>query len=149
MKLPFTIRCVKSNIVGTPLHIFVKVICRDYFPWEFAAVLAFCRWNSPQLFAVRICCGYFPWVCFVHVSKPFLCVNKSFFFVIKFVLIESRPFLYVSKIFFIYDNFFINSVSFCYCPDSYGPLYLRKSSGHVLTFNERQRTSKYFESALV
>ena len=111
-----------------------------------AFVLAFCRWNSPQLFAVRIWCGYFLWVCFVYVlCMPFLCVNKSFFFVIKFLLIESRPFLYVNKIFFIYDNFFINSVSFCYCPGSYG----LKSSGHVLTFNEKQTTSKYFESALV
>ena len=53
MKLPFTIRCVKSNIVGTPLHIFVKVICRDYFPWEFAAVI--CLGFLPLEFAAAIC----------------------------------------------------------------------------------------------
>ena len=27
----------------------------------------------------------------------------------------------MSKTFFIYKNFFINSVSFCYCGGSYGP----------------------------
>ena len=69
MKLLFIIRCVKGNTVGTPSHIFVMVICRDYLPqdftaaicrgflqWEFAAV--FCRGNVPQLFAVAICRGY-------------------------------------------------------------------------------------------
>ena len=55
MKLLFIKRCVKSNIVGTPSHIFVTVICCGYLPQEFAA--AICR----GVFAVRICRSYLPW----------------------------------------------------------------------------------------
>ena len=47
-------------------------------------------------------------------SKPFFCVSKSFFFVNNLFLTESKHFLYVSKTLFIYENFFINSVSFLY-----------------------------------
>ena len=28
-----------------------------------------------------------------------------------------------AKLFFIYENFFINHISFCYCRGSYGPWY--------------------------
>ena len=71
MKLLFIIRCVKSNNVGTPSHIFVIVICRGYLPQEFAA--AICRKNLPQLFAVAICRGYLPWLFVVGL----LCVCKQ------------------------------------------------------------------------
>ena len=118
MKLLFIIRCVKSNIVGPPSHIFVMAFCRSYLPWKCA--VAICRGNLPQRLAVGICCSYLPWVCFVYVNKPFFCVSKSFFFVSKPFLIESKPSLYVSKTFFTYENLFINSVSFCYCRGSYG-----------------------------
>ena len=37
MELLFIIRCVKNNIVGTPSHVFVIVICRGYLPQEFGA----------------------------------------------------------------------------------------------------------------
>ena len=126
MKFLFINGCVKSNIVGT---LFVLVICYGYLPqlfavgichsfcrcvlpWEFA--VAICCGNLPQLFAVAICCGF----CFVYVSKPYFCVSKSFFFISKSFLIESKPLLYVSKTFSIYENFFINSVSFRYCGGS-------------------------------
>ena len=112
MKL-LSIICVKNNIVSTPS----EFICRGNMPWEFAA--CFCRRNLPQLF----CCRHFPWACFVYVRKPLFCVSKSFFFANKPFLIEREPFLYVSKTFFIYEDCFINSVSFCYCRGSYGPLY--------------------------
>ena len=49
----FIIRCAKSNIVGTPSYIFVKVICRGFLRWEIAA--AICRGNLEQLFILRIC----------------------------------------------------------------------------------------------
>ena len=112
MKLLFNIRCVKSNIAGTPMHIFVTVICYGYLLQELAA---------------DTCCSYLPWVCFVYISKPFFCVGKSFFFVSKCFLFETKPFLYVSKTFFIYENVFINSVSFCYCRGSYGPSWFSLS----------------------
>ena len=119
MKPLFIIRCVKSNIVGTPSNIFVTVLCRGYLPQEFAAAIG--RRNLSKLFVAGICRSYLQWVYFVYVSKPFFCVSKSFFFVRKSFLIEGKPFLYVSKIFFIYENVFIKSVSFCYCRGSYGP----------------------------
>ena len=86
MKLLFITRCVKSNIAGTPLHIFVTVIYYGYLPQELAAA---------------ICRSYLPWVCFVYVSKPFFCASKFFFFVSKSFLFESKPFLYMSKTFYL------------------------------------------------
>ena len=80
-------------------------ICRGFLPWELS---------------VAICHENLPWVCFVYASKPFFCVGISFLF-------ESKPFLYVNKIFFIYKNFFFNSVSFCFCRDSYGPPYKKEN----------------------
>ena len=93
MKLLFIIRYVKSNIVSTPSHIFVMVICLGYLPQLFA--VGICRSYLPWLFAVRICRDYLPWVCFVYVSKPFFCVSKCFFFLSKSFLIESKRFFYV------------------------------------------------------
>ena len=119
MKLLFIIRCVKCDIVGTPSHIFVIVICRGFLPGKFAK--AICRGNLSQLFAVRICRGYLSWVCFVYLSKLFSCLSKSFFFVNKTFLMESNSFLYVSKTFFTYEYFFVNSIYSCYCRGSYGP----------------------------
>ena len=76
MKLLFVIRCVKSNIAGTPSHIFVMAICRGVLPGEFA--VAICRGNSPQLFAVGLFC-----VCkqtfFLFEQILFLC--KQIFFI--------------------------------------------------------------------
>ena len=138
MKFLFIIRSVKNNIAGTPLHIFPNFqqllavgICRGFLPWEIAAAICrdvlpqlfavgICRSYLPQPFAVRICHGYLPWLCFVYVNRPF-CVSKSFFLVSESFLIESKPFLYVSNAFFIYEKFFINSVSFCYCRGCYWP----------------------------
>ena len=63
MKLLFTTTCVKSNIVGTPSHIFVMIICRSYLRLEFARAICrgFLPWNLPQLFAMVIFCGSLPW----------------------------------------------------------------------------------------
>ena len=97
---------VKSNIVGTPSQIFALGICRSYLSWEFAA--AVCWENLPWLFAMG-------WLCICE--QNFFCESKSFFIV-------NKPFLYDSKTFFVYGNFFINSVSFCYCRGSNGPLYI-------------------------
>ena len=118
MELLFIV-CVKNNIVDTPSQMFALIICRGNLPQLFA--VAFCHGNLPQLSAVAIYRENLPWVCFAYVSKPFLCVSKSFFFVNKHFLIERKPFLYVSKTFFIYEDFFISSVSFCYWRGSYGP----------------------------
>ena len=124
------LKCVKSNIVGTRSHIFVMLICRGFFavviwrsclPWRFAVWI--CRSYLPWELTVAIYRNYFPWefaetICrslFVCESKPFFCVRKSF-------LIKSKQFLYGNKTWFIYDNFFINSGSFCYCRGSYEPL---------------------------
>ena len=101
MKLLFVIRCVKSNIAGTPSHIFVMAICRGVLPWEFA--VAICRGNLPQLFAVEICHSYLLWVCFVYVSKPF-CLSKSFFFASKSFLFESKPFLICKQKLFLFPR---------------------------------------------
>ena len=59
MKLLLIIRYVKSNIAGTPSHIFLMVICYCYLLQEFAAPIY--RRNLPQLFAVAICRGFLPW----------------------------------------------------------------------------------------
>ena len=70
MKLPFIIRCFECNILGTPSHIFVKVICHCYLSWVFAA--AICRGNLPWLFAVGICCSYLPWLFPVRIYRSYL-----------------------------------------------------------------------------
>ena len=80
-----------------------------------------CNGYLPCLFAAAICRGNLPWLFAVGLFKPFFCVNKLFFFANESFLIEIKPFLYVSKSFFIYENFPINSVSYCYCRGSYGP----------------------------
>ena len=136
MMLLFTTTHVKSNTVGTPSHILVIVIFRSYFgrnfPQLFAVricrscfpllfVVAIYRGNQQHLPTVAICLGHFPWVSFVYVCKPFFYAIKSFFFVNNSFLIKSKPFQYMSKTVFIYVNFFINSVSFCYCRGSYRP----------------------------
>ena len=121
MKLLFII-CVKNNIVRTPSQMFALLICCGNMPWEFAASI--CRGNFLQLFAVAICGENLPWVCLVYVSKLFFYVSKSFFFVNKPFSIERKPFLYGSKTFFIYEDFFVNSVSFCYCRGSYEKIAL-------------------------
>ena len=70
MKFLFIIRCVKSNIVGTPSHIFVKVMCRNYLPWEFAAAI-FCGF-LPREFAAAICRGFLPWLFAVGIGRSYL-----------------------------------------------------------------------------
>ena len=52
MKLAFVIRFFKSDIVGTPWHIFVMAIWRGNLPKQF--VVAFLLGE----FAVAICCGF-------------------------------------------------------------------------------------------
>ena len=97
MKPLFTTKCVKSNIVGTPSHIFLMVICRSYFPG-----------NLPQLFTVAICREYLPRVCFVYVSKPFYCVIKSFFFVNNSLLIKTKKtFLLKPNLFSMWAKLFL------------------------------------------
>ena len=122
IKLLFIIRCVKSNIIGTPSHIFVMVICCGYLPLEFAGAIC-CR-NLPQLFAVAFCrenlsqlfaVAFLPWefaaaiylrrwpqlfaFAFCRGNLPQL--YCSFFFESKSFMIEKKPFLYVSKTFYL------------------------------------------------
>ena len=56
MKLLFT-RYLKTNVFGTPSHIFVMVICRGYLPQEFVVefTTAICRAFLPLELVVAIC----------------------------------------------------------------------------------------------
>ena len=80
----------------------------ENLPQGFAARI--CRGYLPREFAVAICRGYF---LFVFVSKPFFCICEQMLFIWNLFSCEQN--------FFICEIFFINSVPFCYCCDSYGP----------------------------
>ena len=113
--------CIFENLPGE----FAARICRKNLPWEFAAgicrgnlpqefAVGICRRNLPWLFAVRICRGYLPWV---------FCIRKRILFCIyeQILFIWKQTFFICEQNFLICEIFFINSVSFCYCRDSYGP----------------------------
>ena len=86
-------------------HDFLYCIFEN-LPWEFAVVI--CRRNLQWLFAVRICRAYLPWV---------FCIYKRILFIWR-----QTFFICVQK-FLIWEIFFINSASSCYCRGSYGPPY--------------------------
>ena len=123
MKLFFIIRCVKH------CQHFIAYICNNYLSWLFA--VGICHCYLQQLFAMGICrsiyCRNLPWLfavgLFFVCKQTFFLLRKSFFFVNNSFLIESKLFSYESKSFLIYEIFFINIVSFCYCHGSYGPPY--------------------------
>ena len=96
---------------------------RSYLPREFS--VAICRgylpWELPWVFAVGICRGYLPW----EFAVGFFCLCKQTFFLCQqiFFLCKQTFFVWKQNIFFIYESFFVNSASFCYCHGSYGPPY--------------------------
>ena len=122
MKLLFIIRCVKSNIAGTPSHVFVMVIWRSYLPWEFAVAiccgnlpqlfaLAFCRGNLPQLFVVAICRKNLPWLfavgLFCVCKQTFFLCNQILFLCKQIFFIWKQTFFYMWAKLFIYKIFFL------------------------------------------
>ena len=109
-------------------------ICRGNLPW--LSAVAICRGNLPWLFAVGICRGYLPWLSVVGICHGYLpwefavgsfCVCQQTFFLCEqiFFLCKKTFYIWKQNIFFIYESFFVNSVSFCYCLGSYGPPYFR------------------------
>ena len=101
-KLLFIIRCVKSNIAGTPSHIFVMVICRGYLPQEFAA--AICRRNLPQLFAVAFCRGNLPQLFAVAICRE----NLPWLFAVGLFCVCKQTFFLCEQILFLYKQIFFN-----------------------------------------
>ena len=96
MKLLFIIRCVKSNIAGTPSHIFAMTVCRD---------------SLPQLFVVGICRSYLSWeftvdICRGNVLQLFavglFCVCKQTFFLFKQILFLLNLFYLKENVFYIW-----------------------------------------------
>ena len=92
-------------------ELFAVRICRGYLPWEFG--VGICRGYLPLVFCLSYLPLEFAMVFFVYVIKPFFFVSKSSFFV-------SNPVYMEAKHFFIYESFFVNSASFCYCRGNYG-----------------------------
>ena len=101
MKLLFIIRCVKSNIAGTPSHIFVMTVCRD---------------SLPQLFVVGICRSYLSWeftvdICRGNVLQLFavglFCVCKQTFFLFEQILFLLNLFYLKENVFYIWAKLYL------------------------------------------
>ena len=110
--LSFSQICIMANLheaMSFP-QLFAVGIFRGYLPWLSAVGIA-----------VGICRGYLPW----EFAVGFFCLCKQTFFLCQqiFFLCKQTFFVWKQNIFFIYESFFVNSASFCYCHGSYGPPY--------------------------
>ena len=96
MKLLFSLRCIKYNIVDTPSHTFVMFFCRGLL---LELAVAICRENLPQRFALAICPSYL-----FCASKQtfslceqmlFLCKQIFFNWKKTFFICQQNPFLFM------------------------------------------------------
>ena len=131
----FLLKWVKNICRRNLSQLFAVGICHSYLPWEFAAAIY--RGFLPWKFAVAICLENLLWLCAVGLfcvyrQTSFLCEQIPFFCKQSFFNCKQTFFICEQNL-FIYENFFINSVSFCYCRGSYGPPYFWPTTTETIT----------------